>query len=260
MKKGYVTIPEGQMHYRHAGAGHKQVILLHMSGSSSDEYQCVGDLLAGKDWNVYAIDLLAFGGSDKPPRYYSLADHAKTIVAFMDAMNIDAAYLYGNMATANMAVHVAVSDKRRVNGLMLGHPLHYPDQAEAAQKRFSPGFSLIERQEDGGHLREMWSRVAKYGAPVAIADARFSCLHQAGEWGETLHWALFEDRAIAELLPDVAVPTVVVDYGCFGKSALPPEVAALLPGGKFDVYEGGTPYIARTHPDRVAAMIAKYFP
>lgn len=259
MKRAYAELADGQMHYRHAGDGGSCVLLLHMSGSSSDEYERVGDLLAERGYRVYAVDLLAFGASDRPPHYYSMTDHAGSIVGFLDALDIDSAYLYGNMATAHTAVHVALWDKKRVKGMMLAHPLYNPDPGFYAQKRNWTEFAVIKPRSDGSHLMEMWRRVAKYDASAHITDARCCCLHQAGEWSETLHWALFEDRPIGELLPDVAVHTVVVAYGALGDPTLLEEAAVMVPGGKFDIYEGGTPYIARSTPGLVVDMFAKHF-
>lgn len=117
MKRAYVEIEEGQMHYRCAGSG-EPIILLHMSGSSSDEFEQTGSLLAASH-AVYAPDLLAFGGSDKPPRVYTLKEHAETVIEFMDCLGIKAAYFVGNLVGANIAVHVAMSSPERVKGLFL---------------------------------------------------------------------------------------------------------------------------------------------
>lgn len=259
MKRAYAEIAEGQMHYRYAGKEGKFVLFIHMSGSSSDEYERVGDLLATEGYRVYAIDLLAFGASDRPPHYYSLADHAKTVVCFMDAVGIDSTYIYGNLATANLAVHVGVAYQKRVRGMMLAHPLYNPNPTHFVQKRDWPEYGVISPKENGSHLMEMWLRAAKYGASASVVDGRCLCLHQAAEWGETLHWALFEDRPVGEMLPAVAVPTVVVAYSTFGEPDLLREAAGMIPGGEFDIYDGGTPYIARESPGRVAEMFMRYF-
>lgn len=259
MRRAYAEIPEGQMHYRWAGSGEDHVILMHMSGSSSDEFERTGDLLAEKGLHVCAVDLLAFGGSDPPPRYYTLADHGETVTAFMDALGMDRAYLYGNLAAANLAVHIGADHPERVRGMMLAHPLHSPDPVQYAQKRFLPEYAVVEPSADGSHLRELWSRSAKYGEPPEICDARCRCLYRAGAWGETLHWALFEDTPVVQLFPRVQVPTVVVAYDAFGDPEKLKEVSKLLPNGRFDCYPGGTPYISRSHPERVADMFLKYF-
>lgn len=260
MKRAYVDIPEGQMHYRFAGFGPNHVILLHMSGSSSDEFEVVGDRLAQLGYSVYAIDLLGLGGSDRPPRYYTLSDHANTVLEFMDALHLEQAVLYGNLATANMAVHLGISDPHRICGLLLAHPLHSTAPVQYAQKRWLPEYAVIHPQSDGSHMAELWARSHKYGESPEVCEARCRCLHNAGELGETLHWALFEDTPVAELFPHIKVPTVVVAYGSFREPELLGEVSKLIPGSRFDLYPKGTPYIARSNPQAVVDMILNYFP
>lgn len=259
MKRAYLDIPEGQMHYRWAGSGNHNVILLHMSGSSSDEYEQVGDWLADLGFRVYAIDLLGFGNSDSPPKYYTLSEHANTVIEFMDALALEQAILYGNLATANMAVHLGVERPERISGLLLAHPLHSADPVQYAKKRLLHEYSVIQPQADGSHMLELWSRSNKYGESPQVCDARCRCLHQAGALGETLHWALFEDTPVIQLFPRLSVYTVVVAYGSFRDPELLGEVAALIPKGNFDLYPQGTPYIARSHPEQVVEMFQKYF-
>lgn len=248
------------MHYRSAGNGKNYVILMHMSGSSSDEFECVGDILAERGFHTFAVDLLAFGSSDRPPHVYSMDEHANTIISFMNATGIDSAYLYGNLATANLAVHIGASYSSRVKGMLLAHPLYNPDSTYFLKKRALPDCDAIKPMADGSHLAEMWRRSTKYGSSADVSDARCCCLHQAGEWGETLHWALFEDVPLATLLFQIKAPTTVVAYSTFGEPLLLKEATAMLPNGKYDIYEGANPYIARTEPERVADMFCKYFP
>lgn len=260
MKRAYIDIPAGQLHYRWAGSGPQSVVLLHMSGSSSDEYEVVGNLLAAQGLRAIALDLPGFGSSTPPPRHYSLADHAAAVLDCLDAMGIGLAYFYGNLATANLAVHLGADHPHRVAGLMLAHPMHAADPDQYAQKRFSPEYSVVVPQADGRHMLELWARAYKYGADAQVCDARCRCLHAAGEWGESLHWALFEDTPLPQLLPALTIPTVVVGYGAFGDLSLLQTAAALIPGGRFDVYPGGTPYIARSHPQAVVEMFLRHFP
>ncbi len=53
MKKAYIDLKRGQMHYRFAGNG-DPVVMLHMSGNSSGEYEGSGNILAQK----YSVVLL----------------------------------------------------------------------------------------------------------------------------------------------------------------------------------------------------------
>ena len=193
MKRAYIELPEGQMHYRHAGAG-PALIMLHMSGSSSDEYEAVGNLLT-KEFSVYAIDLLAFGESDPPPHFYSFSDHAATVLAFMDTLKIPTAYIYGNLVGANIAVHIASTYPERVKGLMLGQLCYYTGEPNHfLNLRNAPVFSEIPIQADGSHMMEYWNRSSKYGESPEISNDRAICLHKAKQHGESLHWALCEDQ------------------------------------------------------------------
>ena len=65
MRKGYIDIPEGQIHYRTAGNG-EPVLLLHMTAQSSMEFESIIPILA-KSYRVVAMDTLGHGNSDNPP-------------------------------------------------------------------------------------------------------------------------------------------------------------------------------------------------
>lgn len=249
------------MHYRYAGEGGEAAIFLHMSGSTSEEYETVGDLLAERGFCVYAVDLLGFGSSDKPAHYYYCMDeHIATILAFMDALGIKSAYLYGNMATANMAARMSIYHPERVKGIMLAHPLYNPDPDYFKRRGHTTGFCKIDLAEDGSHLMEMWARATKYGDPMEISDQRCAALHNAGEWGETLHWALHDDTPFCKYLEVLRAKTVVVAYSFFGDPTPLKNATKKIVNGVFDFYENATPYISRRAPQVVADMFCKHFP
>lgn len=245
------------MHYRWTGNG-KNVVLLHMSGSSSDEFEQVGGLL-GQQFRVYAVDLLGFGSSDPPPRFYSFRDHARTVVSFMDALGIDRAYFAGNLVGANLSVHIAAEYPERVDGLMLGQTCYDPDPQYYADMRHSEVFSEIKVSDDGSHLQKMWARSAKYGESAVISDDRMICLHRARQFGETLHWALCEDAPIGTLLDQVRVPTVVTGFEKCGKEDRQRELAGKISGAVFERIAGATPYVARANPKEYAAVFLRHF-
>jgi len=258
MRRAYVDIAEGQMHYRYSGKG-EAIVLLHMSGSSSDEFDKVGDILKNR-FSIFAPDILGFGGSDAPPRYYTLMDHAQSIIRFMDALQIDKAIFVGNLVGANIAARIAVRWPERVSGLLLSHLVYYQDYAQFKSARHRPNFELIELAQDGSHLLEYWKRSVQYGDPVEHVDARALCLHQAGKYGETLHWALFEDEDYNEILPQIKTPTVVVALEKMATTLAGQRlVAEMIPGAKYEMLKGVSPYVARTNPREFAQLISDYF-
>ena len=257
MKRAYVEIPEGQMHYRYAGSG-PAVVCLHMSGSSSQEYEKVGEILS-EEFTVYALDILGFGGSDAPPRYYTLAEHAQTVASFMDAVGVDKAYLIGNLVGCNIASRFATMYPQRVRGIMFGQYCFDTDYQHFRSRRDLPCFLPIYPKPDGSHLLEMWSRAAKYDEPAEIIDARALCLHQAGILGESLHLALFEECEFEKILPFVKTKTVFVSYGKFAEHYTQEHAAAMTPGSVVENIPDATPYVTRSHPEEFAEVFLKHF-
>lgn len=257
MRRGYVDIPEGQMHYRFCGQG-PALIMLHMSGSSSQEYEQVGNILAPY-FTVYAVDFLAFGGSDRPPRQYSLSEHAETVVSFMEALGIDRAYFFGNLVGSNIAVRLALKHPEKVIKLMLGQYCFDTDYEHFRARYYDPCFLPIHPKRDGSHLAEIWARAGKYDVPAEYIDQRALCLHIAGDMGEALHLALFSEENFNELLPNLTVPTVVIAYKAFAEWGMETHVAGMIPNAALDEIADATPYVPRTNPQTVAVMILKHF-
>lgn len=148
MRKGYVDLPEGQMHYRVDGQG-PSMLLLHQSPLSGEEYAALMSRLAA-DRTVYAIDYLGHGCSDDPPYEPEIVDYARQAVEFMDAVGVAHAILVGHHTGALVAVELAAA---------------YPDRVTAAVLSGCPVFS---RAEWDGFLAQPMSR----DFPIA-ADGEF---------------------------------------------------------------------------------------
>ena len=255
MKKAYLDLPYGQMHYRHAGSG-KPVILLHMSGSSSDEYERVGNILSS-EYSVYALDFMGFGGSDRPDHYFSFEEHAQSVKDFADAMGISSAYFCGNLVGANITVHIAADYPHLVEKAVLFHCCYNSDPHYWASFRDS-AFSKIEVSGDGAHLLEHWKRSHKYGDAPEISNERCICLHKANDWGEALHWALCDDTDLASYLPRANTKAKMFAYPVM-ENKTPAEAAALMQDCRFELLSDATPYIARSMPERYAGLLRDFF-
>ncbi len=59
VRRAFLDAPEGQIHYRTAGAG-RPVLLLHQTPRSSDEYRDVIPILA-RELRVVAMDTIGYG-------------------------------------------------------------------------------------------------------------------------------------------------------------------------------------------------------
>ncbi|MCC8025900.1 MAG: alpha/beta fold hydrolase [Clostridium sp.] len=251
MKRAYADIAEGQMHYRCGGRG-EPVVMLHMSGSSSDEFEKTGDLLSEK-YRVYAPDLLAFGYSDKPPRTYTLEEHAGTVAAFMDVLGIQNAYLVGNLVGANIAVHVAMLSPGRVKGMFLSSFCYGADYREFQALGKLPVYQPIPEAEDGSHLVEMWKRTQRYQETTGVIAARTLCMHLAGQWSESLHAALFSDVDLTGLLAHLPIPVKLI--GAPEEEEKLRLVAGIMQNGEYEIVHGLNPFFDRKYPEKFAKMI-----
>lgn len=256
MKKAYLDLPYGQMHYRYAGEG-KPVILLHMSGSSSDEYEKVGDILAKKGYKVYAPDFMGFGGSDRPDHYFSFVEHADAVKAFADAMGIESTFVAGNLVGANITVHLAATYPEFVKKAVMFHTCYNKDPMFYASMR-DTAFSQIPVCDDGSHMMTMWKRSHKYGDTPDVSNARAICLHIANDWGEALHWALCEDVEFESYLPKVAAEAKLYAYDVMENETVK-QAAALMQNCGFELLKNATPYIARATPERYVEKILEVF-
>lgn len=257
MKRAYVDIQRGQMHYRFAGSG-DPIIMLHMSANSSAEYEGSGAILAGR-YSVYAVDLFGYGYSDKPDRYLSIQEHVETIIDFMDTLGITSAYLVGSLVGANICARLAAEYPQRVKGLLLAHVCYNPDPAFYPNLRYAPCFTQSPPMDDGSHLQEIWEKASRYGETPKVRDVRATCMHLAGSFIEAMHWALCDDAAFGDCLPQIKVPTVVAAYGIPPAGPEPEEAAKRIPGAKFEVMTGCTPLVTISAPEKFANLFTKYF-
>ena len=80
MKKAYVNLPEGQVHYLTAGEG-PALLLFHQAPMSSEEWLEVIPALS-EHFTVFAPDMMGHGQSDDPGHEYEMEDFAATTLRF----------------------------------------------------------------------------------------------------------------------------------------------------------------------------------
>lgn len=131
MRRGYVDVEFGQLHYREVGEG-PPLVLLHKTPSSSIQYSRVMPLL-GERYRCIALDTPGFGMSDPFPSQPLMEDYGRAAIAFLDAMGLDEVFLLGHHTGASIAVEAAARNPARVRRLMLGGILAFDDEAVRAE-------------------------------------------------------------------------------------------------------------------------------
>ncbi|MGK7876403.1 MAG: alpha/beta fold hydrolase [Xenococcaceae cyanobacterium] len=158
IKRAFLDTEDGQILYRIGGEG-EPLLLLHMTPRSSDEFRELMPIMA-QNRRAIAMDLMGLGDSDKPPKVYSVADYAKTVIALWDELGIKKSSILGSLTGGYIAGEVAAAYPERVEKLILCN-VHGFDKEETDKilKRYSEGFKI---KEDGSHLMERWLARVNY--------------------------------------------------------------------------------------------------
>lgn len=208
MKRAYVDIPMGQIHYLVEGNG-EPILLLHQTPLSSNEYAEMMPIL-GKKYRAIAMDTPGYGKSDPPPRKYRIEDYAGCVIDFLDALGISKACIVGTHTGASIAVELAVSWPDRVDGLVLNGCPHYEPEVRKARLT-DPKYHPMEIREDGSHLMKPW-KVARDWSPRLRPESWHKWVVDylvAGAYAESAHQALFR-HDVEPLLPLIKSPTLLI--------------------------------------------------
>ena len=118
-EQAYVDVDGVRTRYLHAGQkGKPALIFIHGTGGHAEAYS--RNLRAhGEHFDVYAIDMLGHGFTDKPDKPYLIDDYVAHLRGFMDKLKLDRASLSGESLGGWVAAHFAVVHPERVSKLVL---------------------------------------------------------------------------------------------------------------------------------------------
>jgi pimeloyl-ACP methyl ester carboxylesterase len=157
VRRGYVDVPFGQMHYRVAGLG-PPVVLLHDSPRSSAMHEALLDWL-GEEFTAIAIDTAGYGRSSPLPSEPrpEIPDFARALAQTLEALGLPPCPVYGFHTSSKIALQLAVDFPERVSlavldGLSL--PPGPPDEGFIASY-----MSPFRTSTDGSHLAAQWTKI-----------------------------------------------------------------------------------------------------
>lgn len=124
IRRGFVDLAHGQMHYRHAGAGSlgggkEPLLVIHASpGSSRQQVGLIADFAA--ETQVFAPDTPGNGDSEALGKSeLTVPDMAAAYLGFLDAMGVEKAHVYGSHTGAAIAAELAIMAPDRVARVVL---------------------------------------------------------------------------------------------------------------------------------------------
>lgn len=185
IRRGFVEIAEGQVHYREAGreaGGGTPLVMLHPSPGSAKMLEPLITLL-GRRRHVLAPDTLGNGDSaapagEAPPIAYFADAHLRAL----DALGVERFDLYGSHTGANIACEIAIAHPDRVRRLILdGISLYTAEERADMLAHYAPGVTL---DQNGTQLHWIWHfvrdvylfwpwyrRDAAHRRPLGLPDA-----------------------------------------------------------------------------------------
>lgn len=255
MKRGYVDLPEGQIHYRIDGSG-KPLLLLHQTPSSSEEYSLAMPILA-KSCQVVAMDTMGHGMSDPSPTVFKIGDYARVVRDFLSALGIKKASVLGHHTGATIALEVAVAYPDLVDKLIIsGCPYYEP---EVRQARLSATQQAPKLTEDGALIMMLWNAFKTFN-PKAGPEIWQKLLIAgliAGPSGEAAHHAVFEYNE-QQRLPLIKCPTLLISGTEDMFLKYMDATCKLIPQCTPKTIEGGGSAIALTRPDEFAQAVVEF--
>ncbi len=267
IKRAFLDTEDGQILYRIVGEG-DPLVLLHMNPRNSDEFRELMPIFAQKRL-VLAMDLMGFGDSDKPPRIYSIADYAKTIIALLDELNINKTNILGNHTGAYVAAEVAAAYPERIEKLILCNIDDFSEVEKTTLiNRVSDAFQIRADGSQGSHLLERWSVRKSY---VGSPELNHRCmLDEIKCYGYPPYGPLAATKychIMLERLRLIKCPTLIL-WGTEDIKVLEelgistPEnrqvIAKAIPHAKvFDV-EGGTLCMMNQMPEKISRVVVDF--
>jgi pimeloyl-ACP methyl ester carboxylesterase len=159
VRKGFVALPHGDVHFRYAGQG-PTVVLLHDSPRSSVLHAQNLEWL-GEDFTVIALDTPGYGNSAAlPVAEPDIADFSRALAEALTALGIERCALYGFHSGAKIALQFAVDHPQRA-ALTLVDGLSLPAQAppdDFLRVYLMPFTPTVE----GDYIVKQWSKLLDF--------------------------------------------------------------------------------------------------
>lgn len=246
VRRGFVEVPGGQVHYREAGRGRgRPLVLIHASPGSS---LMLAPLVAAFGTTRHAVAPDTAGNGDSAvelPETPDIAAFARHHLAALDALGLDRFDLYGTHTGASIAAEIALTAPTRVRRLILdGVGLYTAGEQADMLARYAPA---MRPDQQAQYLMWAWHFVrdtyvfwpwyatdAAHRRPLGLppAEALHEKLVEVLKSLTTYHKSYraafgYDKRA---RFPQLAVPTLAACARTDMLVRMFEEFAALIPG------------------------------
>jgi len=260
----FIEVEDLQLRYQVFGTpapDKPNLVLIHGFGNSLQSFRLLAPLLAD-DFYVITVDLPGFGLSSKPVDYeYYSANQAATIGKFIRAVGLEKAVIGGHSLGGQLALRVAVTEPE-INGLLLLNPGIITTGVPAITEFLPWPFQRLSAKQFGDrNFRETFLKKSFVDPSIVteemMDDLQLAVQSEGYMAGSTAMMNYYEAATEVELLPIVAVPTVI-GWGQQDRNKSPEELQQLRDGlnGEIviEVADAGH-YVHEEGADEVAAFL-----
>jgi len=213
VKSARLASVEADLHYLELAGDDLPLVFVHGLGcASSVDYAEVAGDRALADRPRLLLDLLGSGKSDRPNNFsYTIAGHARTVVEFLDALELEQVDLFGHSMGGSIAIAAAESAPGRIRSLLASEPNLDPGggtfsrmvagYSEADYVAFGQVEIAMRARQDGDSV---WASTLEASASFAVHRSAVSLV--AGSYPS---WR--------EILRSLPIPRTII----FGEKSLP---------------------------------------
>jgi len=259
LKKAYIDIEEGQLHYRYCGDDESKppLIMLHQTASSSRMFERGMENLFN-EYRVIAPDTPGFGQSFSPAQHPTVNYYAQIIFEALDGLGIQKFFLFGHHTGASIAAEMAVLQPDRIIKLILSGPPALT--AEERQDWLANYIKPLKLSETGGHLQQIWERIRNLDEEASLElSHREAVLNlTAGTRYTEAYVAVFKHNFI-NCLKKVRCPTLVMAGERDSLFSYLPRAYQLLHHGEIRKIPDASTYICDQKPELVSEIMRTFF-
>lgn len=260
IRKGYVDLPEGQIHYREVGEG-KPMLFLHQSPSSSWMWENAMLAFAKRGYRCVAMDYPGFGESYKPETQPDINVYLDSIIGVADALGINKFYAIGHHTGATLVMLLAEKYPDRFEkGAMYGVAHLEPQYAEKLANEepivYSEGPDEVSRP-----WVRYWTGLKRRNLQGSVANGLRNAIDvlRMGEHSSWAHNAVGKvDHAAS--VANIDRPLLIIG-GEFDRGLLPGsrELGKLLRAGRYYDMPGVGGDVYDENPEELARVVDEFF-
>lgn len=261
----------GAVHVDRYGHGGTPIILLHGFGTCTFLWRHVAPLLAEAGHTAYAIDLIGYGESDRPPDAdFGIAAQAEYLDAAMTALRLARAVIVGNDLGGDVGLRLAATRPDRVEKLVLINtpafdeiPARDITTLQRSTARFAVqvtrgvlgAAALLQAvlEESVATPEHMPTRlVARYLAPFAGHDG----VNHLLSLGAAIRRADIDDLALDE----VKAPTLVIrgDRDPWVGADVAPRLVREIPSAHLAQIAGAARLVPEEAPEQLVELLVEF--